>query len=179
MDGQVCRAKYRALAPTLTERSRRIWAATEARAVGRGGIALVARATGISASTITRGLTELRTRAGAAPGRVRRPGGGRKRTIDKDPTLRRDLEGLVDPTASGDPEAPLRWTAKSVRHLTQALHDLGHHVSRQLVWELLVTAGYSLQANRKTREGPPHPDRDAQFRYITRRCATPRRPASP
>ena len=95
-----------ALAPTLTERSRRVWAATEARAVGRGGIALVARATGISTSTIARGLTELRARVRVPPGRVRRAGGGRKRTIDKDPTLLRDLEGLVEPSASGDPDIP-------------------------------------------------------------------------
>jgi hypothetical protein len=143
-----------------------VWAATEARAVGRGGIALVARATGISTSTIGRGLRELRTRVRVAPGRVRRPGGGRKRTVDKDPTLRRDLEGLVEPTTSGDPESPLRWTAKSVRELARALQRLGHRVSHQLVAELLTAAGYSLQANRKTREGPAHPDRDAQFRHI-------------
>ena len=166
MDLRGCRAKYRALAPTLTERSRRVWAATEARAVGRGGMALVARATGISPSTIARGLRELRARVRMAAGRVRRPGGGRKRTIDQDPTLRPDLEGLVEPTASGDPESALRWTAKSTRHLARTLRSLGHRVSHQLVAELLTAAGYSLQANRKTREGPPHPDRDAQFRHI-------------
>ena len=167
MDLRDCRAKYRALAPTLTERSRRVWAATEARALGRGGITLVARATGISTSTITRGLRELQSRARLAAGRVRRPGGGRKRTVDKDPTLLRDLEGLVAPTASGDPESPLRWTAKSVRQLARTLQTLGHRVSHQLVAELLTAAGYSLQANQKTREGPPHPDRDAQFRHLT------------
>ena len=162
-----CRAKYRALAPTLTERSRRVWAATEARALGRGGITLVAQATGISTSTITRGLRELRSRARVAAGRVRRPGGGRKRTIDKDPTLLRDLEGLVEPTASGDPGSPLRWTAKSVRQLAGTLQTMGHRVSHQLVAALLTAAGYSLQANQKTREGAPHADRDAQFRHIT------------
>jgi transposase len=166
VDLRGCRAKYRALAPTLTERSRRVWAATEARALGRGGMALVARATGISTSTIARGLQELRTRARVAPGRVRRPGGGRKRTIDKDPTLLRDLEGLVEPTTSGAPDSPLRWTAKSTRQLARALQSVGHRVSHQLVRELLAAAGYSLQANRKTREGPAHPDRDAQFRHI-------------
>src|SRR6266849_774826 len=98
------------------------------------------------------------------PGEV--PGLGRKRTIEKDPTLLADLEGLVEPTASGDPESPLRWTSKSVRQLAAALQAMGHAVSRQLVSELLAAAGYSLQANRKTREGPSHPDRDAQFRYI-------------
>ncbi len=143
-----------------------MWAATEARALGRGGMALVARATGISTSTIARGLTDLRSRARVPPGRVRRPGGGRKRTIDKDPTLLRDLEGLVEPTTSGAPDSPLRWTAKSTRTLARTLQGMGHRISHQLVRELLSAAGYSLQANRKTREGPPHPDRDAQFRHI-------------
>jgi hypothetical protein len=129
-------------------------------------MALVARATGISTSTIARGLSELRSRVRLSPGRVRRPGGGRKRTIDKDPTLPRDLEGLVEPTTSGAPDSPLRWTAKSTRTLAASLQSMGHRISHQLVRELLSAAGYSLQANRKTREGPPHPDRDAQFRHI-------------
>ncbi len=166
MDVKLCRAKYRALAPALTERSRRIWAATEARAAGRGGITGVARATGIAYATIQRGLKELTTKRPLSPGRIRRPGGGRKKTRDKDPTLLADLEGLVEPTASGHPMSPLRWTSRSVRHLTAALQRMGHAVSRQLVAELLAAAGYSLQANRKTREGANHPDRDAQFRYI-------------
>jgi hypothetical protein len=160
------RAKYKALAPALTERARRLWAATEARAAGRGGITVVARATGIAYSTIQRGLQELASPPDIAPERSRRPGGGRKKTLAKDPRLLTDLEGLVEPTASGDPQSPLRWTSKSVRHLTAALQAMGHTVSRQLVAELLAGAGYSLQANRKTREGPNHPDRDAQFRYI-------------
>jgi len=166
VDVRLCRAKYKALAPTLTERARRIWAATEALAGGWGGISGVARATGISYSTIQRGLQELTTKRSLAPGRIRRPGGGRKKTVDKDPTLLTDLEGLVEPTASGDPMSPLRWTSKSVRQLAASLQRMGHQVSRQLVAELLAAGGYSLQANRKTREGPSHPDRDAQFRYI-------------
>src|SRR2546428_3610726 len=166
MEVGLCRAKYKALAPTLTERARRIWAATEARAAGWGGITGVARATGISSSTIQRGLQELKAKRQLGPGRIRRPGGGRKKTLDKDPTLLTDLEGLVEPTASGDPMSPLRWTSKSVRHLAASLQRMGHQVSRQLVAELLVAAGDSLQANRKTREGASHPDRDAQFRYI-------------
>lgn len=166
MDVGLCRAKYKALAPTLTERARRIWAATEARAAGWGGISGVARATGISASTIQRGLQELAANRQLAPGRIRRPGGGRKKTLDKDPTLLADLEGLVEPTAAGDPMSPLRWTSKSVRHLATSLQRMGHQVSRQLVAELLAAAGYSLQGKRKTREGSSHPDRDAQFRYI-------------
>ena len=166
MDVKQCRAKYKALAPALTERARRIWAATEARAAGRGGISGVARATGIGYSTIVRGLAELATGRGAAPGRVRRPGGGRKPTLEKDPTLLVDLEGLVEPTAAGDPMSPLRWTTKSVRQLAAALQAMGHVVSRQLIADLLAIAGYSLQGNRKTTEGTRHPDRDAQFRYI-------------
>jgi hypothetical protein len=179
VDVRLCRQKYRTLAPTLTERARRIWAATEARAAGRGGIAGVARATGISTTTIWRGLQELKTKSRLAAGRVRRPGGGRKTALSKDPTLRADLEGLVEPTASGDPMSPLRWTSKSVRHLADSLRRMGHQVSHQLVAELLRAAGYSLQANRKTREGPPHPDRDAQFRYINqevRRYQSARQP---
>ena len=166
MNVTLCRAKYKALAPALTERARRIWAATEARAAGRGGITVVAHATGIAYSTIQRGLKELASRASVDPGRIRRPGGGRKRALEKDPTLLTDLKGLVEPTASGDPQSPLRWTSKSVRHLAAALQSMGHSVSRQLVAELLAAAGYSLQANRKTREGANHPDRDAQFRYL-------------
>ncbi len=166
MDVGLCRAKYQALAPSLTERARRIWAATEARAAGWGGISGVARATGISYSTIQRGLQELTAKEPLGPDRIRRPGGGRKRTLDKDPTLVADLEGLVEPTVSGDPMSPLRWTSTSVRHLAASLQRMGHQVSRQLVAELLAAAGYSLQGNRKTREGTSHPDRDAQFRYI-------------
>jgi hypothetical protein len=166
VDLKLCRAKYKALAPALTERARRIWAATEARAAGRGGISGVARATSIAYSTIQRGLKELDAPQQLGAGRIRRPGGGRKKTVVKDPTLVADLEGLVAPTAKGDPMAPLRWTSKSVRHLAASLQGMGHAVSHQLVAKLLAAAGYSLQANRKTREGPSHPDRDAQFRYI-------------
>jgi hypothetical protein len=179
VDVKLCRAKYKALAPALTERSRRIWAATEARAAGRGGITGVARATGIAYATIQRGLKELRSSVSVAPQRIRRPGGGRKNTLEKDPTLLTDLEGLVEPTASGHPMSPLRWTSKSVRHLTAALQHLGHAVSRQLVAELLAAAGYSLQANRKTREGTHHPDRDAQFRYINQHVRRGQRATQP
>jgi transposase len=166
VDVGLCRAKFKALAPALTERARRVWAATEARAAGWDGIAGVAKATGISTATIQRGLQELKARRRLPAERIRRPGGGRKKAVSKDPTLVADLEGLVEPTASGDPMSPLRWTSKSVRQLAATLQQMGHQVSRQLVAELLAGAGYSLQANRKTREGPSHPDRDAQFRYI-------------
>ena len=168
MDEGSLKAKYRSLSPELNERARRIWAATEARDIGRGGIALVARATKISYSTIVRGLQELKSGAGVSSGRVRRPGGGRKSSVDKDPGLLSDLDSLVEPTAAGDPESPLRWTSKSVRVLADHLKAGGHEVSHQLVSELLAQAGYSLQANRKAREGTEHPDRDGQFRYINR-----------
>jgi hypothetical protein len=160
------RSKHAALAPVFTERSRRVWAATEARAIGHGGIALVERATGIARSTIQRGLRELDADAPLAPGRTRKAGGGRKRLTALDPTLLRDLDALVEPTAPGDPDSPLRWSSKSVRTLAVALQALGHDVSHTVVAELLHQLGYSLQGNVKTREGRQHPDRDAQFRYI-------------
>ena len=169
MELATLRAKHAALAPVLTERSRRVWAATEAQAIGYGGTALVARATGIATSTIQRGLRELTADEPLAGGRTRRAGGGRKRAIDLDATLLRDLDALVEPTAPGDPDSPLRWTCQSARTLAVALDGLGHRVSHTVVAELLHGLGYSLQGNAKTREGRQHVDRDAQFRYIARR----------
>ena len=166
MDVGLLRAKFESLAPALNERARRIWAATEARAAGYGGITCVSCATGISYSTIVRGMKELESGQTTQPGRIRRTGGGRKKNLQKDPTLLADLEGLVEPTASGNPQSPLRWTSKSVRKLAAELRAMGHSVSHQLVTELLYAAGYSLQANRKSRDGSNHPDRDAQFWYI-------------
>ena len=160
------RAKFTSMSPALNERGRRIWAATEAMAAGRGGIVGVSRATGISVSTIRRGLRELASGDIAEPGRVRRPGAGRKPTVEKDPSLVPDLERLVEPTASGDPQSHLLWTNKSVRKLAAQLQSMGHDVSHQLVAETLAATGYTLQSNRKTLEGTSHPDRDAQFRYI-------------
>jgi hypothetical protein len=174
------RAKYRALAPALTERTRRVWAATEARALGRGGPGVVAEATGLSPATIRRGLTELE--ADDAPlsvDRVRKRGGGRKRATVLAPTLLRDLDALVEPTAPGDPESPLRWTCLSTRTLAIALEALGHRVSHTVVAELLHELGYSLQGNVKTREGRQHPDRDAQFRYIARQVRAAQRRGQP
>src|SRR5438445_5961960 len=161
-----------------TAKGRRLVAAAEAFAAGYGGIAAVARATGVAPSTIGRGLKELAQDeppafAGAgSPRRIRRPGAGRQRTISKDPRLLPDLEALVEPTTRGDPQSPLRWTCKSVRRLAQALQAQGHAVSRTLVGHLLNQAGYSLQANRKTTEGDSHPDRDAQFGYINTQVTT-------
>ena len=166
MDHRTVRAKFRALAPVLTERSRRVWAATEAKALGHGGIAVVELATGISRSTIQRGLRELESGAPLEPERLRRVGGGRKAAIDADPSLLAELDALVEPTASGAPDSPLRWTSKSVRTLAAALQSMGHAVSHTVVAALLHQLGYSLQGNQKTREGPQHPDRDAQFRAI-------------
>ncbi len=166
MDTDTIRAKYEALAPVLTERSRRLWAATEAKSLGHGGIAVVIRATGISRSTISRGLQELASGAAVEPQRVRRRGGGRQRTTDKDPTLLTDLTALLEATTAGLPDAPLRWTSKSTRKLAAELQAMGHTISATLVAELLVQQGYTLQANRKTREGSQHPDRDAQFHYL-------------
>jgi Rhodopirellula transposase DDE domain len=167
VDQATLRAKHAALSPVLTERARRLWAATEARAIGYGGIAQVVRATGIAASTIQRGLRDLAS--GEVLVATRRAGGGRKRATDLDTTLLRDLDALVEPTAPGDPDSPLRWTCLSARTLAVALDGLGHHVSHTVVAELLHGLGYSLQGNVKTREGRQHADRDAQFRYIAGR----------
>ena len=158
--------KFRALAGELNERQRRLWAASEARVAGRGGIAATARATGISVPTIRKGIAELRAGERLAPGRVRRPGAGRKPLSEVDPSLVKDLERLVDADSRGDPESLLRWTSKSVRHLAEGLRELGHQAHFTTVAQLLRGLGYSLQANVKTREGRQHPDRDAQFRYI-------------
>jgi hypothetical protein len=158
--------KFRALAGELNERQRRLWAASEARAAGRGGIAATARATGISVETIRKGIGELRAGERLEPGRVRRAGGGRKPLTELDPSLLEDLERLVDADSRGDPESLLRWTSKSVRHLAEGLRELGHQVHFTKVAQLLRGLGYSLQANVKTREGTQHPDRDAQFRHI-------------
>ena len=163
---EVIHRKYRMLESSLNERSRRVWAAAEAQALGYGGASLVSQATGISRSTISRGRKETRARRGAPEGRIRRPGGGRKSATRLDPRLKQALEALVDPGSRGDPESPLRWTCKSTRLLARELSAADHHASDWLVRQLLYDLGYSLQANRKTTEGARHPDRDRQFRYI-------------
>jgi hypothetical protein len=165
-ESTVIKDRFARVAQSLDERTRRLVAASEALSLGRGGISATARATGLSRAAIRHGIAELQGAPAAAPGRIRRPGGGRKKTVDIDPSLVPDLEALVEPTTRGDPEGPLRWTCKSVRKLAAALQERGHRVSHQLVAELLQAAGYSLQANRKTREGGDHPDRDAQFAHI-------------
>ncbi len=156
--------RYRLLSAqgVLDERGRRLWAAAEARSAGRGGIAAVVRATGISESTVTRGLADLDSGERPRPGRMRRHP-GRVPILEREPGLAEDLERLVDPVTRGDPESPLRWTSKSAAKLAQALREMGHRVVDRTVLRLLAAQGYSLQANKKTREGAQHPDRDAQF----------------
>jgi len=168
----IIREKFVALAPVMDERTRRLWAATEANALGHSGQTLVARATGMSRSTLHLGLRELERDAAPAlvPGqRVRRRGAGRKALTERDPTLVAALETLVEPTSRGDPQSPLRWTCMSVRQLAAELRRQGHTVERQTVAHLLAALGYSLQAHRQTKEGTSPPDRNAQFAYITTR----------
>lgn len=160
------KARFEALRPLLDERARRLLVAAESRAVGSGGISGVSRATGVSRQVIRQGVMELKTPATVAPGRIRRAGGGRKRAVDSDPSFRTDLEKLLESTTRGDPEAPLRWTCKSVRNLTAELNRMKHAVSHQVVADLLHQLGYSLQANSKTKEGTRHPDRNQQFEHL-------------
>lgn len=161
--------KWREVGSGLDERARRRWAASEARAMGRGGVSMVARATGLSRATIYKGISELESGAKLDPGRVRRSGGGRKRATATQPALADALDRLVEPTTRGDPMGPLRWTSKSARKLAAELVREGFQVSPWTVCRLLRDAGYSLQGTRKTLEGTKHPDRDAQFKYIDRR----------
>jgi hypothetical protein len=166
---QSIRRKFRALRPGMDERLRRQWAAAEARELGRGGITAVARATGMSRTTITVGCRELNLPVKQRRGeslRVRRPGGGRHPLAETDPDLLTALEALVEPVTRGDPESPLRWTCKSTAKLAAELTKQQHPVSDRTVAALLIQSGYSLQANRKTREGAAHPDRNAQFEYL-------------
>jgi len=164
------RKKFLSLKGVLDERARRLWAAAEARALGRGGVAAVCRATGFSPTTLNRGLRDLRS--GRMPtDRIRRPGGGRKSARTLDPTLQDALEKLVEPVTRGDPISPLRWTCKSTRNLAAELGRQGYGVSHTLVAQLLHDMGYSLQANRKNREGAGHPDRNAQFEHINQTVA--------
>jgi len=165
--------KYDVLREHLDEFALRICAAADAEALGRGGISMVARASGLSRTTIHAGLRELRG-ASDRPAeekkhRVRRPGGGRKKAVEKDPALLFDLARLVDPVTRGDPESPLCWTCKSTTKLADELRNQGHDTSQRSVWRLLDQLGYSMQSNRKSHEGGTHPDRDAQFRFIARK----------
>jgi Rhodopirellula transposase DDE domain len=174
-DVATIRAKFEALRPYLDERRRRLWAAAEAMALGRGGLTAVASATGLQRATIRVGLRELQggpptstepEKVAGAAQRVRAPGGGRKPLTTEDPTLVHDLEALVEPVTRGDPMSPLRWTCKSTRQLAAELVRQGHRVSHTTVAEVLHALNYSLQGTRKTKEGSEHPERDAQFAYL-------------
>jgi hypothetical protein len=165
----VIRRKYRALGRALDERQRRLWAAVEVQALGRGGLVAVVRATGLAKTTVLRGLREYASGKSFASDRVRRPGGGRKRATVLDPGLSTALKRLVEPGTRGDPMRPLLWTCKSTRRLSEELAAQGYSASRTLVANLLSEQGYSLQGNRKTKEGTNHPDRNSQFEYINRR----------
>lgn len=161
------RRKWRAVGRTLDERDRRLWAATEARAVGRGGVAIVARASGLARSTIHRGGRELDSGRTVPAGRARQPGAGRKRVEATQAGLEAALDALVEPSTRGDPMSPLRWCSKSTTHLAGALRARGFRISPPTVAGLLKRAGFTLQRTRKTREGTDHPDRDGQFRRIS------------
>jgi Rhodopirellula transposase DDE domain len=164
------RKKFDLLEPIFDEQACRLWAAAEAQVYGYRGVSVVARATGLSRTTIHQGMKDIEAfqekKASEKGGRIRALGGGRKPISEHDPTLCQDIERLVEPTIRGDPESPLRWTCKSTRQLTAALQAQGHTVGRQKVADLLADLGYSLQANRKTKEGTDNPDRDTQFNYI-------------
>ena len=160
------RYRFAALKKVLDEKSRRLLVAAESKALGPGGISAVSQVTGVSRQVIRQGLEELGQAHSHPAGRIRRPGGGRKKAKQKDPTLVADLEKLVEPTTRGDPESCLRWTCKSVRRLAEELKQRGHQVSYPVVAELLHEMEYSLQGNRKTKEGASHPDRNAQFEHI-------------
>ena len=173
------RQKFRALRSLLNERTRRVWAATEASALGYGGASSVARATRISRRAILVGQREIKAGRVMTQGRVRKPGGGRKSAVEHQPDLPRKLEGLVEPLTRGDPMSPLRWTCKSTRRLSRALKRLGYRASSRVVAVLLRGMGYSLQGNCKTVEGNQHPDRNAQFEHINSRVTQEMSAAQP
>ena len=175
----IIREKYQLLAPELNERTLRLFAAAEAKSLGRGGISLVARAIEVSHDRISRGIQDLESEKKLDPDRVRRQGGGRKKQLELDPTLKEDIERLISPYTRGDPESPLRWTCKSVRKLASELNRKGHSVSHSTVATLLREMNYSLQANRKTTEGKQHPDRNAQFEYINENVRAQQRSGQP
>jgi hypothetical protein len=163
------RLKYILLRSEMDERTRRCWAATEALTLGYGGVSAVAKATRLARNTIMAGIREVQTPTQLPAERMRHPGAGRKALSHSDPQLLAVLDALVDPLTRGDPESPLRWTCKSTRRLAEELARQGHPASPRTVARLLAKAGYSLQANRKTREGCTHPDRNAQFEFLNRR----------
>jgi hypothetical protein len=175
----VIRKKYEPLSSLLDERTRRLWAATEANALGYGGISIISRATGISRRAILVGIKEIEQGLILTEGRIRKAGGGRKPQVEHQPDLIHKLESLVEPLTRGDPESPLRWTIKSTRRLSEELAESGYTASSRLVAALLLQMGYSLQGNRKTLEGKQHPDRNAQFEFINAWVAKELRASQP
>jgi transposase len=171
MDKEMIKQRYSLISPFLDERQRRLYLAAEAKVIGYGGVSTVSRMTGVSRSAISAGYEDYdqAKEKGSSPGRIRKEGGGRKRTVATDVTLKTDLEKLIEPVTRGDPESPLRWTCKSVRNLSDELNRMGHKTSHRMVAELLHEMDYSLQANRKTLEGESHPDRNAQFEFINQK----------
>ena len=167
MDNQkLVKKRYEILSGLLNEKSRRLWCATEAKVLGRGGIAIVSNATNISRTTISTGIKEIDQGGEIQMGRLRKAGGGRKKIVTKYPEVIKELEQLIEPYIRGEPESPLLWTSKSLRKLSKELKEKGFNVSHKLVGEILKEQGFSLQANRKNYEGKSHPDRDEQFKYI-------------
>ncbi len=158
--------RFEILNSFLNEKSKRLWSATEAKVLGRGGIALVSRATNISKTTVAKGLKELENPESIDMYRLRKVGAGRKKAIEKHPELLSEIERLLEPYVRGEPESPLLWTSKSLRKLSEELKQTGLKISYKLVGEILKEQGFSLQANKKTYEGKSHPDRDAQFLFI-------------
>jgi transposase len=171
MDTEMIKQRYALISPFLDERQRRLYLAAEAKVIGYGGVSTVSRMTGVSRSAISAGYKDYdqAKENKISPGRIRKEGGGRKRTVATDVTLKTDLEALIEPVTRGDPESPLRWTCKSVRNLSDELNRMGHKTSHRMVAELLHEMEYSLQGNRKTLEGESHPDRNAQFEFINQR----------
>ncbi len=166
----ITKAKYRALKPYMDERVKRCWAASEAKALGWGGISMISRVTGLSRTTIQQGIKEISsTEKRVTPSRIRCPGGGRHKLSVEDRKLIKDLKYLVESSTRGDPQSPLLWTSKSTRNLADELNLMRHEVSYKTVGRVLKDLGYSLQSNRKVREGESHPDRDAQFNYINKK----------
>lgn len=158
--------KFERLSEYLNEKSKRLWSANEAISIGWGGIEIVSKSTGLSRKTISNGIKELKLEVNTNQVRVRKKGGGRKKLKDKDINFEKDLKELVESSTRGDPESPLKWVSKSTRKLADELNKNGHRVSHVVVAETLRTMGYSLQANKKTKEGGNHPDRDKQFEFI-------------
>lgn len=171
--------KFKLVSLHLNERTRRIWAATEAKMFGHGGVTILSKATGLSRSTIHLGLEDIESKKTIPVEQIRKDGGGRKKIVDTDKTILKDLEKLLEPSTRGDPESVLRWTCKSTRNLAAELNKNGHRISDRKVCDLLSELGYSLQSNRKTKEGNEHPDRDKQFLYIYKKAKQFQRAAQP